>query len=94
MAANVCFRLWRAQHGNMEATDFEREGNLVHEDSAQESWHSPSFSRDFPGFTASIHRLRIYRRVSTGSCRRPRLRPHTRWRVRRPTQRLALLHPM
>ena len=39
---------------------------------ARRSLASPSFSRDFPGFTASIHRLRIYRRVSTGSCRKPR----------------------
>lgn len=42
---NVCLCLWRAQHGNMEPTDFERESNLVHEDSVQESCLAGIFER-------------------------------------------------
>ena len=54
---------------------------------------SPAFSRAFTAFTSrSSHRARICRRVSESLYRRLRLRPHTWWRARRPTQRLARSH--
>ena len=54
---------------------------------------SRAFSRAFTAFTSrSSHRARICRRVSESLYRRLRLRPHTWWRARRPTQRLARSH--